>query len=189
MLQQAAIVALRILLFRAGPQDFPHAPQLVATLPALTACAYFAFWAIVLPPGAAVVIALAGVGALALVTHSLLGARRVPNRFQQTYHALLATTGILTLALILPAVALAPAMKEIMANPELLKQPEKLQVSTVASYTVNVVEVWAFAVYAHIFRHATDARMMVGVVIALFAVASVTVLVMVAAALVGPVVR
>lgn len=189
MLNQIAAVTLRLLLFRAGPQDFPYSPQMAYTMPAVTACAYVAFWAIILPPGPAIAIAVAGVGSLALVTHSLLSARGVANRFLQTYHALLATTGALTLLLTLPALALAPALREIIANPDLLKQPDRVQVSGAASYMVNAIELWAFAVYAHILRQATDARLLVGILVALFAVFSVILLTMVAAALIAPLVR
>jgi hypothetical protein len=188
MLNQIVAVTLRLLTFRAGPQDFPYTPQLVAPMPALTVSAYFLFWSRLLPPGGAVAIALAGVGALALVTYSLLSARGVANRFQQTYHSLLAGTSVLTLLLVPPAIVLAPAMQQILADPELLNTPERVQMPAAASWMVNVIQLWAFALYAHVFRHATDARLLVGVLIAVFAVASVSLLTVVAAALLAPLV-
>jgi len=189
MLSQAAVVALRILLFRAGPQDFPHAPQLVAPLPALAAGAYFALYAILMPPGVSLVLALASVGALALVTHSLLSARRVVNRFQQTFHALLATGLVLTLASIPPMTALAPSLRQIAANPELLQQPGAVQAPALASLLVNAINLWNLAVYAHIFRHAAEVKMWSGLLIALFVVFSVLLLSIVAAQLLLPMVR
>ncbi len=189
MLQQAATVALRILLFRAGPQDFPHAPQLVALLPALAAAAYFAVFAILLPPGVSAVIALASVGALALVTHSLLSARSLSARFQQTFHALLATGLVLTLASIPAMSALAPALKQIAADPELLKQPGAVQTSTAASLVLNALNVWNLAVYAHIYRHATGTRLWTGALIALFVAFSVLLLSILAVQQLLPLVR
>jgi len=189
MLQQAALVALRILLFRAGPQDFPHAPQLVAPLPALAAGAYFALYAILLPAGISLVLALASVGALALVTHSVLSARRLANRFQQTFHALLATGAVLTLLSFLPMTALAPTLRQFAANPELLQQPGAVEAPALASLLVNVLNLWNLAVYAHIFRHAAEVRLGGGVLIALFVVFSVLLLSIFAAQLLLPLVR
>ena len=189
MLSQAAVVALRILLFRAGPQDFPHAPQLVAPLPALAAGAYFALYAILMPPGVSLVLALASVGALALVTHSLLSARRVVNRFQQTFHALLATGLVLTLASIPPMAALAPALKQIAANPDLLQRAGAVDAPPLASLLLNLLNIWNFAVYAHIFRHAAETRLMTGALIALFVVLSVLLLSMLFAQMLLPLLR
>ena len=176
MPNQALAVALRILLFRAGPQDFPHAPQLVAVLPAAAVAAYFALFAVALPLGVSLLLSVLSVGALALVTHSLLSARRMANRFQQTYHALLATGIVLTLASIPPMAALAPALKQIAANPELLQQPGAVQTPAAASLLLNLLNLWNLAVYAHIFRHAAETRLGVGVLIALFVVFSVLLL-------------
>jgi len=189
MLTQAATVTLRILLFRAGPQDFPHAPALVAWLPVAATVAYFALFRVALPTGFALVLAAVSVGALALVTHSLLSARRVVNRFQQTFHALLATGIVLTLASIPPMAALAPALQQIAQNPELLQQPGAVQVSPAASLLLNLLNLWNFAVYAHIFRHAANTRLWIGVLIALFVVFSVLMLSLVAAQLLLPLLR
>jgi hypothetical protein len=189
MLSQAATAALRILLFRAGPQDFPHVPQLVVPLPALAIGAYFALYAILLPPAMSLVLALASVGALALVTNSLLSARRVANRFQQTFHALLATGTVLTLLSIPPMIALAPALRQIAASPELLQQPGAVQAPALASLLVNLFNLWNLAVYGHIFRHAADVRLWSGMLIALFVVLSVLLLSIVAAQMMLPLVR
>ncbi len=189
MLQQAAIVALRILLFRAGPQDFPHAPQLAVPLPAIAVATYFAVFVILLPPGASLVIALASVGALALVTHSLLSARRLASRFQQTFHALLATGIVLTLASIPAMSALAPALQQIAATPELLQQPGAVQTSPVASLLLNALNLWNLAVYSHIFRHAVETRLWTGVLIALFVAFSVLLLSILAVQLLLPAAR
>ena len=189
LLNQAAVVTLRILLFRAGPQDFPHAAALVAPLPVAAAAAYVALFWVALPASFSLVLAIVSVGALALVTHSLLSARRLVNRFQQTYHALLATGIVLTLASIPPMVALTPVLRQIAANPELLQQPGAVQVSPWASLVLNLLNLWNFAVYAHIFRHAANTRLGVGVLIALFVVLSVLMLSILFAQLLLPLLR
>lgn len=176
MLNQIAAVTLRLLLFRAGPQDFPYAPALVAWMPAVAVGAYFVVLRMLAPPAVALVLAAASVATLAFVTHSLLSARRVANRFQQTYHALLATGVVLTLASVPPIAVLAPALKQIAQNPELLQQAGAVEASPLASLAVNALNFWNLAVYAHIFRHATDARLWTGVLIALFVVFSVLLL-------------
>lgn len=189
MFNQAARVALRILLFRAGPQDFPHAPQLVLPLPAIATAAYFAVFVTLLPAGVSLVIALASVGALALVTHSLLSARSRAARFQQTFHALLATGTVLTLASIPAMSALAPALQQIAANPELLKQPGAVQTPAAASLLLNALNLWNLAVYAHIFRHATETRLWTGLLMALFVAFSVLLLSILAVQMLMPLVR
>ena len=189
LLQQAAAVTLRILLFRAGPQDFPHVPQLVVPLPLAAVAAYFVLFAVVLPAGPSLVLGVLSVAALALVTHSLLSARKVVNRFQQTYHALITTGLVLTIASIPPMAALAPALKQIAANPDLLQQPGSVESPALASLLLNLLNIWNFAVYAHIFRHAAETRLMTGVLIALFVVLSVLLISMLFAQMLIPLLR
>lgn len=173
MLNQIAAVTLRLLLFRAGPQDFPHARVLVAWLPAVAIAAYFAVFSVLLPRSASLVLAAVSVGALAFVTHSLLSARRVANRFQQTFHALLATGAVITLASIPPMQALAPSILQMAQDPQ---NAAAVQASPLASLALNALNIWNFFVYAHIFRHATDTRLWTGALIALFVVFSVLLL-------------
>jgi len=176
MFNQIATATLRILMFRAGPQDFPYAPALVLWMPAAAIAAYFLLFRTILPTGAALILASVSVAALSFVTHSLLVARRVANRFQQTYHALLATSIVLTLASVPPMNTLAPMLRQVAQNPDLLQQPGFTEVSPVASLLINVLNLWNFFVYAHILRHATDSRMWTGVLVALFVVFSVLML-------------
>ena len=72
MLNQAAAVALRIALFRAGPQDMPFAPALTRMTVPLALLAAFLQYRLTLPTPAALAHALAWVGALALFTHVVL---------------------------------------------------------------------------------------------------------------------
>lgn len=189
MLTQAFNATVRILLFRTGPQDFPHAKVLVPWLPALAAIAYFVLFRVALPDGVSLLLAVLSVASLALVTHSLLSARQVVNRFQQTFHALLATGIPLTLGSIPPMIVLAPALQQIAANPELLQQPGAVEVSPLASLVLNALNIWNFAVYAHIFRHAANTRLWTGVLIALFVVFAVLLLSIIAAQMLLPLLK
>jgi hypothetical protein len=173
MLNTILTVTLRLLLFRAGPQDFPHARALVAWMPAIAIAAYFAVFSVLLPRSASLVLAAVSVGALAFVTHSLLSARRVANRFQQTFHALLATGTVITLASIPPMRALAPSILQLAHDPQAVAT---VQASPLASIALNALNIWNFFVYAHIYRHATDTRLWTGALIALFVVFSVLLL-------------
>ena len=189
MLNQAVNATLRMLLFRAGPQDFPHAPALVPWLPAAATAAYYLLFTVALPSGVSFLLSALSVAALAFVTHSLLSARRVANRFQQTFHALLATGIPLTLASIPPMHALAPALQQLAQNPQLLEQPGAVQVSPFASLALNLLNFWNLAVYAHIFRHAADTRILTGVLIAVFALLCAFLLAVVAAQLLLPLLK
>ena len=173
MLNQIAAVTLRLLLFRAGPQDFPYVRALATWMPAIAIGAYFSVFSVLLPRTAALVLAAVSVGALAFVTHSLLSARSVANRFQQTFHALLATGAVITVASIPPMHALAPAIAQVAQDPS---SAATAQASPLASFVLNALNIWNFFVYAHIFRHATASRLWTGALLALFVVFSVLLL-------------
>lgn len=104
MLNQAAAVALRIALFRAGPQDMPFAPALMRITLPLALLAAFLQYRLTLPTPAALAHALGWVAALALFTHVVLQSRGLANRFRQTLDSLLLVDSAMT-ALMLPALA------------------------------------------------------------------------------------
>jgi hypothetical protein len=169
MLSQALNATFRILLFRAGPQDFPFAQGLMPLCIALAAGANALMLAQVLPVPMAIAMALAMVAAMALVTRSVLRARNLLNRYQQTFNALLATTAVLTLALLPAFVQMAPAVMQIAKNPQLLETPDAVKVPAFGVFWMNLLNIWNFAVTAHIFRHAAGVQMWVGLFIAFVA--------------------
>lgn len=169
MFVQVINATLRILFFRAGPQDFPFAPGLTQACVALAAVANALVFSQVLPLPMSVAMAAAMVAAVALVTHSVLKARKFSNRFQQTFNALLATTSVLTLALLPPFVQVAPQIIELAKHPELLGNPDAVHLSAVALFFMNLVNFWNFAVTAHIFRHAAGVNLWIGFFIAFVA--------------------
>src|SRR5579884_2293309 len=191
MLNQALIVTLRILAFRAGPQDFPYAQQ-----PSLTyGCVAFAVLAnavvarLVAPWSAALALGVVVVAALWLYTRFALRLRGFENRLQQTCNGLLTTSSVLTLALWPPASRLVPAMQQMLEqlskNPELMEHPERLPpMNGSLVLLIYAILFWQFAVTVNIFRHATDTRPLGGVLIALLCVFNVLMFELVASPLI-----
>ncbi len=166
MYAQVIAATLRILGFRAGPQDFPFDQRLTPPLMLLAGGANALLFVQVLPLPTALLMAAAMVGGTALVTRSILRARSLAERFNQTFDALLATSLALTL-LMLPLFAqVAPLLREFAGKPELLEQPDALKLPQVVVFMMNLVNFWNFAVTAHIFRHAANVPLWVGVLIA-----------------------
>lgn len=169
MFAQVINATLRILFFRAGPQDFPYANGLTQACVALAVAANALVFSQVLPLSMAIAMAIAMVAAVSLVTQSVLRARKLSNRFQQTFNAMLATTSLLTLALLPPFAHIAPQILEVTKNPELLNNPEALNISSTAVFIINLVNFWNFTVTAHIYRHAAGVNLWVGFFIAFVA--------------------
>lgn len=171
MFAQILAITFRLLGFRAGPQDFPYDPRLTKPLVLFAAAANLLVFIQVLPLPSALAMAAAMVGAMALVTRSMLRARAVPERFNQTFNALLATSGVLTAALVPLFVQLIPGLQKIAESPELLNDPEALRplMPQGVVFLMNLLNFWNFAVTAHIFRHAGNVSLWLGLIIALIA--------------------
>ncbi|MDE2150053.1 MAG: hypothetical protein KGJ55_09545 [Gammaproteobacteria bacterium] len=171
---------VRLLLFRAGPQDFPYsgAPPLIWGCVAFGILSNAVVAHLVAPWPAALALGAVVIAALWLFTRVTLRLRGFDNRVQQTFNALVMTSSVLTLALWLPATKLMPVMQKILEklskNPHLLQQPEALpQMDGNLVLAMYLLLIWQFAVTANIFRHATDSRPLGGVMIALLCVISV----------------
>lgn len=167
MFAQVFAVTLRILGFRAGPQDFPYDPRLTAPLALLAVAANFLIFVQVLPAPSSAAMAAAMVGGTALVARSVLRARGLLGRFTQTFNALMATAALLTLLLLPLFAQVAPALREIAAQPELLENPDALKLPQGVVFLMNLLNFWNFAVTAHILRHAANVQLWVGILIAL----------------------
>ncbi len=171
MFAQAATITLRILGFKAGPQDFPYSAPLAQVLPPLTILVTALEYSFTLPPAVSLAQAVASVAALAFFTHQLLRLRALTTRFQQTFSALLATSIVLTL-LLLPAVAiLAPSVQQIAANPDLIG---KLEVPALPTLLAAFLSLWNLAVSAHIYRHALNIGPGVSVIAAMMGALFIT---------------
>jgi len=166
MLAQVSSATLRILLFRAGPQDFPFDPQLTRVLAPLAFLAQFLLFVQVAPSSLAVTAGLVTVGGLSLTTRNLLRMRQLDSRYHQTFHALLATTAVLTFALVPLISQVAPVYEQILANPEILEQGTAPQIPTGITLLVNLLSFWNLAVSASIYRNAANFTVGIGVVVA-----------------------
>ncbi|QHS10110.1 hypothetical protein [Sinimarinibacterium sp. NLF-5-8] len=161
------IASLRILGFRAGPQDFPFDERLTTPLVAFAVMANSVIFVQVLPLATSLAMAAAMVAATALMTRSILNARQLGARFTQTFHALLATSALLMLMLAPLFAQMVPVLREVQADPSLLEHPESLKMPQGVAFLMNLINFWSFVVTAHIFRHAANIRMWGALLVAL----------------------
>lgn len=167
LINQAALVAARICVFRAGPQDLPFSPQLTQVTVPLAVLAAFLQYRLTLPGLQAAVHAVAWTGALALFTFVLLQSRGMVNRLRQTLDSLYATSAGMALLIVAPFSAIAPHLLRIAENPDLARTEPMPPLPALA---VIAVSLWNFIVCAHIYRHALNTPPAVGALIALLAV-------------------
>ena len=196
MLTQAFWTSLRIIAFRAGPEDLPYDAGRVLT----SACMAFAVLAntvlaammlgvapvaLKAPLLAAVALAVATVLALGVFTRFMLRTRQLDNRFQQTFNALLLTSSVLALALALPIHLLAPLLpavesyvEKVQQHPELANDPSAVPDlpgwAGVLSLLLPALFAWQFAVTAYIYRRAANTRTAGGIFIAVLCLLAVT---------------
>lgn len=166
MFSSALAAILRLLLFRAGPEDFPYAPSLTQLLVPLATLVNYLLLAQALPASLAAAMSLAVVIGTGVGTRVLLRARGLEARFMQTYHALLAANSVLTLALWLPFSEIAPQLRELASDPGALEAGKELQVPAWAALMMNALNLWNFAVNAHIYRRAANFGLGGGILVA-----------------------
>jgi hypothetical protein len=164
MSNQAVATALRILLFRAGPQDFPFSETLTRAIVPLTALIWFLQYRLTLPLVQAVVQAFASLAVLAAFSYVLLQKRGLLNRLRQTLDSLYLTDAMLTLVLLPPLSELAPQMVRLADNPDLARTEA---LPALPALAVTFVSMWNFAVTAHIYRHALNTHLGIGALVAL----------------------
>lgn len=180
MLQQALAATLNILLFRAGPQDFPFGPRLAPWVVAPAIVIYTLFFSQLFDTPMALVVSLIAVAGISLQVRVVLKLRRLPNRVPQTTQALIATMSMLTLALLFPFAQIAPQLIALaQLPPEVLQQsPPQLELPAAAAITINLLSIWRFAVAANVYRHAADVSLAMGALIALLCELSLPLLMM-----------
>lgn len=163
---QAAVVALRIALFRAGPQDLPYAPALTAVTVPLVTLGAFLQYRLTVPGPAAMVHAVAWVAAIALFTFALLQSRGLMNRFRQTLDSVLLIEMGMTVLMLPALAAIAPQMMKIAQNPDLARSDP---LPALPALAVLGLLMWNLMVSAHIYRQALDSSPAVGLLMALLA--------------------
>jgi hypothetical protein len=192
MLPQAFWISLRILIFRAGPEDLPFDPSPRLTRVALlfAMLSFAAFFALTLPPPAAGAASAVAAAALWLVTRVTLRLRKLENRFQQTFNSLLITSALLTLAMIPPFSQLAPVIVELYAqlrkNPDVANHPENWpQPSAAASLLFDVLCLWQLVVCSRIYGRAAATGSLGGLGISLLSIIAMSMLMLFAAPLIS----
>lgn len=182
MFSASLLATFRILFFKAGPQDFPfdQSPRLTRVVTVLALLANVLFLGAVLPPVVAVVASAASIAAMALVIRLVLGSRKMLNRFQQTFNAMLATSTVLTLAMTPGGVMLAPVLikfyDDLDKNPDLAQHPELWPHSPEVSWAstlIMLLMLWQFAVTTRIFRQSAEVTLGRGLMAALMMVIAI----------------
>lgn len=168
MLTSVLNATLNLLLFRAGPQDFPYEPRLTGWLVPMAALVNYVVLGLVLPPIIAAAIGIAVVMALSVATRVFLRARGTEARFMQTYHSLLAVSIPMTLLLLYPFSEIAPELQKLsQMEPGPAEPMPELQVPGWAALAMNLLNLWNYLVNAHIFRHAGNLGLGGGLMVAL----------------------
>ncbi|MGH8447260.1 MAG: hypothetical protein ACREVL_18490 [Solimonas sp.] len=161
---------LRILTFRAGPQDFPYDPKLTAplALAAAAATGLQGLQSVSLP--AAVLSSIIAIAVMGLVTRAVLNMRQLESRFHQTFCALLATTAVLTLLFVPFFAQIVPVLHQAEANPEIFQDPVKLQAMDLplgSFFMMFVIWLWSFSVTIWIYKQALNSSVFLAVVVTL----------------------
>ncbi|NKF22892.1 hypothetical protein [Solimonas marina] len=156
---------VRILFFRAGPQDFPYEPRLTLPIAVAAAGVNALMFVQVLPVATSLLLAAALVAGFAMTTRALLRARNLDARFHQTYAALLATNAVLTLALLPFFAQIAPTLRELASNPQLLEHPDKFKLPQSTAFIMNMLNFWSIGVMAWIFRNAANLSILLGLLL------------------------
>jgi hypothetical protein len=164
MPNQAFAAALKILLFRAGPQDFPYSETLARAIVPLTGLIWFLQYRLTLPVQQAIVQAVASLAVLAAFSYFLLQKRGMLNRLRQTLDALYLCDALLTLAVLPPLSLIAPQMIRMAENPELARTES---LPALPALAVMALSMWNFLVNAHVYRNALDTHFGVGALTAL----------------------
>jgi hypothetical protein len=153
-----------LVMFRAGPQDFPFLAGRHATIAVVAGSPIFMVYSMALTPLVALAMAAGSVLGVFLAAKLILRWRKLDARFTQTAHAQLAVTAFLTALMILPFAQIAPLLAEMAANPGMETPPD---VPAGPVLIMNALNLWGFMVTANIYRHATDSGFAMGLLYSL----------------------
>lgn len=160
MLSQFARVSIDMLLLRRGPQDMPSDWRLLVGLGVAYCSLAFAQMSLVAPAGPAIFQAVLATTLLAAYVNAVLRLRETPDRFVQTLSALFAIGSVLTLLILGPTSALAPFLHAMAENSDAQTAP---QPPAIALFAYMLVGVWNLVVFGHIYRHALEVRLWMGI--------------------------
>ncbi len=165
MLTELARTTLKLLQFRAGPQDFPFSLQATRTVVMVAVAVSYFQYRLTLPPLPALVHALVSLGVMAALTWQLLNWRRVGNRAQQTINSLFATGSALTILLLPLLTAVAPQIIKMAETPDTATTEALPPLPMLGLLALSL---WSLAVSANIYRHALNLPLMMGLLASLF---------------------
>lgn len=153
----------RLMLLRAGPQDLPTWPLLLQG-----ACVLYVFSTImrlqlVNPWFAALAQSGLGLVTLWIYVRAVLRQRGKPERFAQTLSALLLTGGVIGLLMMPPLQALTPLLLHVAETGDL----QGIEPPVMAAYAWLLLSIWGLILAGHIFRHALETTLGIGILIAL----------------------
>ncbi|MEN8720038.1 MAG: hypothetical protein ABF296_07240 [Oceanococcaceae bacterium] len=163
MLAQLAHVLPSLLLLRAGPQDLPATPLALQWAALAYVLSTVARLLLVNPALAALAQAALSLGVLWVYVRLVLQSRNKPERFTQTLTALLMTGTVIGVLMLGPLTALTPLLLQIAEGRDL----QALEVPSLAAYAWLALSVWGLVLAGHIFRHALDTGLGMGMLIAL----------------------
>lgn len=153
-----------LMLFRRGPQDMPGDQTSLGVSVAAYCIVLFAQVALVGPAAGAFVQAALATLMLGLYVAGVLRLRRLSNRFNQTATALFSSGTVLTVIMLAPTHALRPYLDALRtaSDPSQVPMPSPL-----FAIAYLVVGLWGLAIYSHVYRHALEVPMVVGVAVTL----------------------
>lgn len=149
-----------LMLFRRGPQDMPGDQGTLVVSIAAYCILLFIQVAFVAPLAGAAAQAVLATLLLGLYVAVILRLRRLSNRFNQVATALFSSGAVLTLIMLAPTRALQPYLDALRSASDPSQVPMPSPLSAVAYLVVGV---WGLALYSHIYRHALDVPIALGV--------------------------
>lgn len=192
MLTQAFSATLKILMFRAGPQDFPYTedPRLTRGCFAAAIAAGTLFFTLSMALLPALLASVIAVAVLGMFTRMLLRLRGLDSRLPQTLNSLLALGALLLVLLRLPVSVLMPDMLAYVAqvnqDPSLLDRPDRVpQFPVLPALLADLISIWFIAVTAHVFRQAANLGFFGSAMVALLCQLNIALMLMFTAPLVA----
>jgi len=201
MLNQAFATTLKILLFRAGPEDFPYSedPALSRACIAISVLASAAMFGASATPLLALAAGGVATAGASMFVRTTLRLRGLDSRFQQTRNALLATTSVLLLMMLWPTLAMLPAINAFLETVKTAQQaqpdpavvvlpPDKLpELPAGPSMLLNILTLWFYFQTAHILRRAADLGAVLSGLLATLCIFNVLLLALFSAQLLAPI--
>ncbi len=153
----------QLMLLRAGPQDLPAGPGILQFATVLYLLSAVGKLLLINPVLAAFAQALLSIVVLWGYLRVILNARKIPERFNQTFSALLLTSAVIGILMLGPLSALTPMLLQIAEGGNI----EAIEVPAMAAYAWLGLSLWGLTLAGHIFRHALDTSLGVGMLVAL----------------------